>query len=36
MPLSHYRRFFLDNARVSWFTLDAGGEIVLKCLNGTF
>jgi len=36
MPLSHYRRFFLDNARVSWFTLDAGGEIVLKCLNGAF
>ena len=35
MPLRNYRRFFLDNAAVTWFTLDQDGEIVLKCLNGT-
>lgn len=35
MPLRNYRRFFLDNAAVSWFTLDQDGEIILKCLNGT-
>lgn len=34
MPLGHYRRFFLDNAAVSWFTLDEAGELVLRCLNG--
>ncbi|MGH2643047.1 MAG: histidine phosphatase family protein [Chitinophagaceae bacterium] len=34
MPLKNYRKFFLDNADVTWFTLDKTGEIELKCLNG--
>jgi len=35
MPLRNYRKFFLDNAAVTWFTLDTDGQMVLKCLNGT-
>lgn len=34
MPLRNYRKFFLDNAAVTWFTLDEAGELQLKCLNG--
>lgn len=35
MPLKNYRKFFLDNAAVTWFTLDESGALTLKCLNGT-
>lgn len=34
MPLKNYRKFFLNNAAVTWFTLSINGEFVLKCLNG--
>lgn len=34
MPLKNYRKFFLDNAAVTWFTLNEKGEFQLKCLNG--
>lgn len=34
MPLANYRKFFLDNAAVSEFVLDAAGELTLRCLNG--
>lgn len=33
MPLKNYRRFFLDNATVTMFTLDASGDLILKYLN---
>lgn len=35
MPLRNYRKFFLDNANVSWFTLDKSEGFLLKCLNGS-
>lgn len=34
MPLKNYRKFFLNNAAITWFTLSVNGEFVLKCLNG--
>lgn len=34
MPLRNYRKFFLNNAAITWFTLDQNGGLILKCLNG--
>lgn len=34
MPLKNYRKFFLNNAAITWFTLSVHGEFILKCLNG--
>jgi alpha-ribazole phosphatase/probable phosphoglycerate mutase len=33
MPLRNYRKFFLDNATITQFTLDEEGELTLKYLN---
>ncbi|HEX5553281.1 MAG TPA: histidine phosphatase family protein [Chitinophagaceae bacterium] len=33
MPLKNYRKFFLDNARITMFSLDDEGELTLKYLN---
>ncbi len=33
MPLKNYRKFFLDNASVTIFTLDEQGEMILRSLN---
>jgi alpha-ribazole phosphatase/probable phosphoglycerate mutase len=33
MPLKNYRRFFLDNATVTMFTLNSDAELTLKYLN---
>jgi alpha-ribazole phosphatase/probable phosphoglycerate mutase len=36
MPLSNYRRFFMENALPSMFTLEPNGEFVLRHLNSKF
>lgn len=36
MPLSNYRRFFMENATASMFTLEPDGEFVLRHLNSKF
>lgn len=36
MPLSNYRRFFMENALPSMFTLEPDGEFVLRHLNSKF
>lgn len=33
MPLKNYRKFFLDNAAITMFTLDRQGSFTLKYLN---
>lgn len=33
MPLKNYRKFFLDNATITMFTLDESGELIIKFLN---
>lgn len=34
MPLRNYRKFFLDNATITWFTLGDQDDFILRCLNG--
>lgn len=36
MPLSNYRRFFMENALPSMFTLEPNGEFVLRHLNSKY
>ena len=36
MPLSNYRRFFMENATASMFTLEPDGAFVLRHLNSKF
>lgn len=36
MPLSNYRRFFMENATASMFTLEPDGTFVLRHLNSKF
>jgi broad specificity phosphatase PhoE len=36
MPLSNYRRFFMENALPNMFTLEPNGEFVLRHLNSKF
>jgi broad specificity phosphatase PhoE len=36
MPLGNYRRFFMENATASMFTLEPDGEFVLRHLNSKF
>ena len=33
MPLRNYRRIVQENSAITLFTLDEGGELVLKMLN---
>ncbi len=36
MPLSNYRRFFMENATASMFTLEPDGSFILRHLNSKF